>query len=182
MSRPASSSPRYCFTALLTDALTLSRLIIAVLLLWLGWTWGRQAFSWAILLATLGWMTDGIDGFIARHSHCPTRLGRIDYPIDVALTWSEFAFVTLADFIPLPLFWGYTGLAALTSLILRQKAHLVLFMRGIDLTLLYLALRHQAIYLIPLLIWLLILAWVQRSRLRQGIPQWVHDLLHPHQS
>ena len=176
MAEVASKEKHDCLTAFVTDALTLSRLGVAAAILWLGWAVGRAAFPLAILLVTLGWMTDAVDGFIARRSDCPTRLGSLDYPIDVTLTWASLLFVTLAGFVsPTPVVI-YTLLATLVSLWLRSKAVLVLFMRGVDLTVLYFALRHELLYTLPLLAWLGFLAWFHRERLRQGVPQWLHEL------
>jgi phosphatidylglycerophosphate synthase len=167
---------RYCLTAFLTDALTLSRLGIAGLILWLGWTAGRAAFPEAILLVTLGWITDAADGFIARHSECPTRLGTLDYPIDASLTWASFIFIALAGFIPPAFVGAYTLLAAAVTLWFRRKAVLVLFMRGVDLIVFYFAVRYELIYTLPLLVWLLFLAWFHRARLRRDVPRWLREL------
>ena len=170
------SEKRYCLRAFVTDALTLSRLVAAAAILWLGWSVGRAAFPTAILLATAGWMTDGVDGFIARRSHCQTRLGALDYPIDVSLTWASFIFIALAGFIAIRAMLVYTLLAALATLWFRRKAVLVLFMRGVDLTVLYFALRYALLYTLPLIIWLIFLAWLHRQRLRTGTSQWLREL------
>ena len=167
---------RYCLTAFLTDALTLSRLGIAGVILWLGWTVGAEAFPEAVLLVTLAWITDAADGFIARHSQCQTRLGELDYPIDAVLTWASFIFISLADFVSPAFVAAYTVLAAAVSLWLRRKAVLVLFMRGIDLLVFYFALTRAFIYTLPLILWLIFLAWFHRERLRTRVPQWLHEL------
>ena len=171
-----TSPKRYCLTAFITDALTLSRLIIAAAILWLGWTVGRAAFPQAIVLVTLAWMTDAADGLIARHSGCKTFLGPVDFPIDAALTWATLLFIVLAGFITPAAAAIYTALAALTALWFRRKAVIVLFMRGIDLTALFFALRNELLYTLPLLAWLLVLAWLHRERLRTRVPQWLREL------
>ncbi len=171
-----SARPRFSWMALVIDSMTLARLLIAGVIMALGWRAGREAFPIAILLATLGWITDGVDGFFARRCQCPTRLGRVDFAIDVTLTWSEFLFVALAGMIPMGWVAGYTLLAALISGYVHRKAVLVLFLRGIDGLLLYMALRHAAIYTLPLLGWLLVLGWLQRGRVRQDVPRWLREL------
>ncbi len=174
--RHAAREKRYCLLSFLTDALTFSRLLIALTILWLGWMHGRAAFPQAILLATLGWITDAADGFIARRNHCRTRLGAVDFPIDVSLTWASFAFLGLAGFLTPKVIIIYSILAGLTTLWFRRKAVLVLFMRGVDLTLLGFALRYALLYVLPLLGWLLFLAWLHRRRLRTSTPAWLHEL------
>ncbi len=168
--------PRSSWMTLVIDGMTLARLLIAGGILALGWRAGREAFPAAILLATLGWMTDAVDGFFARHCHCPTRLGRVDFAVDVALTWSEFLFIALAGMIPMGWVAGYTLLAALISGYFHRKAVLVLFMRGIDGLLLYMALRYAAVYTLPLLGWLVILGWLQRDRVRKDVSRWWREL------
>ncbi len=172
----AAREKRYCLMAFLTDALTLSRLVIALAILWLGWSYGRAAFPQAILLATLGWITDAADGFIARRNHCPTRLGAVDFPIDASLTWASFAFLGLAGYLSPAVVIIYSALAGLATLWFRRKAVLVLFMRGIDLTLLCFAIRYAFFYVLPLLGWLLFLAWLHRRRLLTSTPQWLREL------
>ncbi|HEY81270.1 MAG TPA: CDP-alcohol phosphatidyltransferase family protein [Anaerolineae bacterium] len=171
-----ASEKRYCLKAFITDALTLSRLVAAAAILWLGWTVGRAAFPKAILLATAGWITDAVDGYIARRSHCQTRLGILDYPIDASLAWASFIFIALAGFISIRAMLLYTLFATLVTLWFRRKAVLVLFMRGVDLTVFYFALRDAFLYTLPLLIWLIFLAWLHRQRLRTETPQWLREL------
>ena len=172
----SATRSRYCFTALLADALSILRLVLALVILWLGWTQGRAVLPQVILLATAGWISDGIDGGLARRSACPTRLGRFDYPLDVLLTWSEFIYAALAGFISPIFLVAYSVLAIGVSLWFRRKAVLVLFMRGIDGIVLYLALSYAPLYVLPLLLWLLILGIVYRDRVRTGIPRWLHEL------
>jgi phosphatidylglycerophosphate synthase len=172
----AHSDSRYCLTALLADALSVFRLIMALAILWLGWTAGRSVLPTVVILATLGWIGDGLDGPLARRSPCPTRLGDFDYPLDVALTWAEFIYAALAGFLPPIFVLGYTAAALIISLWFRRKAVLVLFMRGIDVMALTIVLRYAPLYLLPLLLWLLILGVAHRERVRRGIPRWFDEL------
>jgi len=175
MSTPRSHS-RLCLTGLLADAFSVLRLGVAFVILWLGWTMGREALPYVILLATLGWFSDGIDGILARHSSCPTHLGNLDYPTDVMLTWSEFIYAALAGFISPALLIGYTIVAVVVSLWFRRKAVLVLFMRGIDGIVIFFALRYAPLYMLPLFTWLVILGIIHRQRVREGIPRWFKEL------
>jgi len=175
MSTPRSHS-RLCLTGLLADAFSVLRLGVAFVILWLGWTMGREALPYVILLATLGWFSDGIDGILARHSSCPTHLGNMDYPTDVMLTWSEFIYAALAGFISPALLIGYTIVAVVVSLWFRRKAVLVLFMRGIDGIVIFFALRYAPLYMLPLFTWLVILGIIHRQRVREGIPRWFKEL------
>ncbi len=170
------SDSRYCLTALAADTLSVLRLGVALAILWAGWAAGRQALPAVIILATLGWIGDGLDGPIARRSPCRTRLGAYDYPLDVILTWAEFIYAAQAGFIPVIFVAGYTAGAVIVTLWFRRKAVLVLFMRGVDAIALYFALRYAPLYLLPLLSWLLILGVVHRERVKSDIPRWFDEL------
>ncbi len=171
------SDARYCLRALAADALSILRLAAALAILWLGWSAGRQALPTVIMLATLGWIGDGLDGPLARRSPCRTRLGAFDYPLDVGLTWAEFIYAALAGFIPALFVAGYTAAALIVTRHFRRKAVLVLFMRGVDAIVFYIALHYAPIYLLPLLSWLLILGVVHRERVRHDVPRWINELL-----
>ncbi len=167
---------QHCFAALLADLLSLFRLGVALVIIWLGWRHGSHVLPQVILLVTLGWMSDGLDGSLARRSACSTRMGRFDYPLDVALTWAEFAYATLAGFISPVFFVLYSSMSIGVSFWLWRKAVLVLFMRGIDAMMLFLALRYAPYYLLPLILWLFVLAIIYRERMRSGIPRWIREL------
>ena len=162
--------------ALLADALTLFRLGAAFVILWLGWRYGAAALPAAILIATAGWISDGIDGSLARRTTHPTRLKNWDYPVDTILTWAILLFLGLADFLPWLIVFAYTAVAAIAVLWLRRKAVLVLFMRGIDIIAVAIALRYALPYALPLLAWLLGLGYVTRRNFRQRLERWKREL------
>ena len=172
------SPPRYCFPALVADTLVVVRLGVMLTILWLGWTQGRAALHQVVLLATVGWISDGLDGPVSRRSPCPTKLGALDYPLDVALTWAELTYAVMAGFILPGVAMIYTGLTALATLWFRRKVVLALFMRGIDILLIVILLQVAPLYLLPLLLWLLILAYIERDRMRRDIPQRIEELVH----
>jgi phosphatidylglycerophosphate synthase len=172
----ARTTPRYCLTALLADALSVFRLGVALSILWLGWTGGRAMLPTVVLLASAGWISDSIDGPLARRSPCATKLGAFDYPLDVTLTWAEFIYAAMAGFLSFPFVLGYTAVALAFTLWFRRKAVLVLFMRGIDIMALTIVLQHAPLYLLPLFFWLIVLAYVHRERVRHGIPRWFNEL------
>ena len=60
--------------ALIADLLTLSRILAACVLVWLGLTGGASALPAAVLTVVLGWTTDQLDGWFARRSPTTTRL------------------------------------------------------------------------------------------------------------
>jgi len=174
--QPVRFHSRYCFAALAADALSAFRLVIALVIVWLGGRFGRAALPAVIILATLGWIGDGVDGPLARHSPCPTRLGRLDYPLDVTLTWAELLYAALANFISPYFVLAYTAGTIAVTLWFRRKAVLALFMRGIDIVALIIILRYAPLYLPPMLLWLLFLGVVHRRRVRRDILRWLNEL------
>ena len=69
--------------AVIADLLTLSRVVAAGALLWLGLTSGASALPAAALVVVLGWTTDQLDGWFARRSPTPTRLKDSDFCVDL---------------------------------------------------------------------------------------------------
>jgi len=68
--------------AALADALTLSQVVLGVVVAWLIGT--RRTEGAAVALA-VAWLTDFLDGRVARMAVAPSRLGAFDMPADVFL-------------------------------------------------------------------------------------------------
>ena len=85
----------------LADLLTLTRLAIAVSILCLGLLFGPVALRTAIILVFVGWLTDTIDGPLARSSGSrQTWVARVDVPADNALVFSFFLFIVITGLYP----------------------------------------------------------------------------------
>jgi phosphatidylglycerophosphate synthase len=83
------------------DLLTLTRLAIAITIVCLGLMLGPVALRAAIILVFVGWLTDTIDGPLARRSKSkPSWVSRVDIPADIALVFSFFLFVVVAGLYP----------------------------------------------------------------------------------
>lgn len=162
--------------AILADVLTLIRLAIAVLIVYLGITAGAAAFPHVIVLVVVAWITDGLDGPLARRAKGRTRLGKIDFLIDVALTWASFAYLTLAGFIPWPLALLYTLITMVVVAYFQRKAVMVAFMRPIDLTSSIIALRYAPEITLLFFAWLVGLGLIRWRRTKTRIRTWLRDL------
>lgn len=171
-----SATLSFPWNALLADSLTLLRLGVAIAILGLGWQKGAAALSAVVVLATVGWLADAYDGALARRSTRPTRLRRFDFPIDVSLTWAIFIYLALGAFAPWPFVIAYTLLALAVFAWRRRKAILVIFLRGIDILFAFIMLRYAFIYALPFLLWLPVLIYGRRERLRRSFQQWLHDV------
>jgi hypothetical protein len=83
------------------DLFTLIRLFIAFFIVLLGLLMGPVALRAAIILVFVGWLTDTLDGPIARRAPGkPSWVSRADIPADVALVFSFFLFVVITGLYP----------------------------------------------------------------------------------
>lgn len=162
--------------AWLADLLTLLRVVVAIWLVWIGLTQGATALPQAVLVALAAWLSDALDGPLARRSRQPTLLGRYDFVADVLLTWSALLYITLSGFLPIWLTVVYTILTTVAVIAFQRKAVMVLFMRPVDLTCGLVALTRA-----PEAGWMLAatlagLAVVHRRRLRDRALLWLREL------
>lgn len=86
--------------ARIADALTASRLVIAVLLVPLL-AGGR--LETAGLALGLAWVTDFLDGRFARATRSPTRLGAWDLPVDTSVGIGALVGLAVGGYLPIPL-------------------------------------------------------------------------------
>jgi cardiolipin synthase len=78
------------------DFLTLSRLLIAITLSWLGWNTGKDVWLVATFLMIYAWTSDVLDGALARRSKVgfPTWIGIHDLYFDMAVATGLLTFLT----------------------------------------------------------------------------------------
>jgi phosphatidylglycerophosphate synthase len=98
----ASEQGGYSLLRFIADTLTLARMGIAFIIVLLGFTFGEPALPTAIILVLIGWLTDTVDGPIARRSGSrPTWVAAVDVPADLALVFSFFLFLVVSGLYPL---------------------------------------------------------------------------------
>lgn len=101
----------------LADTLTGARLLLGVHLLWLGLNRGSRAVSAAALTLLAAWVTDLLDGPLARRDvqHRRTWIGDHDLEADLAVAFSTWVYLALGGFISMGLAvaYGAVGAAAL---------------------------------------------------------------------
>lgn len=85
------------------DILTLSRLILALTLTWLGYTQGAAALPLACWLLIASWTTDVSDGWLATHSRrkYSTWIGEHDLLFDISVSVGIFAYLLFSRLVPL---------------------------------------------------------------------------------
>lgn len=156
------------------DLLTASRLLLAALVVALGMTRGRDAVALVVMLVMAAWISDNLDGFIARRipNRQPSWLGRHEFAVDVIFTWATLAFVVLAGFLPWWLGVSYTLLALIVAALAQRKPITIIFLRIIDVTAGLLVLWFYPELGLLLIAFLLTLAAVQWPRLSRDSVAW----------
>ena len=102
-------------TKRLADLLTATRLLIAGLILWIGIVGGAAALGSVVTALVFGWLTDLLDGPLARRDPRALRtwLGDNDLAADVAVAFALTVYLGLSDYVPLPLALLYLLLTTL---------------------------------------------------------------------
>ena len=162
--------------AVMADLLTLSRLIAAGILFWLGLQ-GPQTLTLAIVVCVLGWTTDQLDGWAARRATTPTRLGAADFVIDAVLYAATLAYLALTGYLPRIPVMAFVCVALAASLAFRRKAVAIVFVRLIDLACFVIIFRYRPLAGGLLLLWLALTAVIYRRRLAERVPPWVRELI-----
>ncbi len=169
-----------CYTAdmyaLLADSLTLSRVIAAGILIWLGLNDGAAGLPTAVLVTVLAWTTDQLDGWAARRSAKPTRLGRYDFPIDATFYLGILGYLTVAGYLPWQAALLFIVLAIAAWISTRRKAVGVLCLRVVDLYAGGIVFWQQPVLGLAVVGWLLILAALYHRRLAERVPRWLNDM------
>ena len=83
------------------DMLTFTRAVIGVMFLWLGLTQGAQGLPQAVLLQTLAWTSDALDGPVARRSreYYHTWIGDHDLQVDMFVSAGLLGYLWASGFV-----------------------------------------------------------------------------------
>jgi hypothetical protein len=95
--------------AWVADVLTASRVVLALVI---GIAVATDRLGVAILVLMIAWLTDTLDGMIARASSGNTRLGDWDFRVDVSLGIAILVGLAIADRAPVWLVLAVIGLLA----------------------------------------------------------------------
>ena len=96
-------------TKVLADLLTAVRFCLAGFILWLGVKGGAEALPVAVGALILAWLTDVLDGPLARRdpSGRHTWIGDLDLQVDMSVGLAVLAYLTLAGYLTLKAALGY---------------------------------------------------------------------------
>jgi phosphatidylglycerophosphate synthase len=109
----------------LADALTTLRCVFVLVILYAGVVQGpAEGLATAALLTILAWVSDVLDGPLARRARRPTRLGWCDLVADLGLTLALATCLVAWKVLPLLLVAGGLALAGLGVRVFRAMAPL----------------------------------------------------------
>ncbi len=123
------NSPPFLLKEKLADLLTLSRGIIALVILSLSFI-GKEAYLAVVILVLVGVVTDILDGKAARRylgKGRESRLGKFDLEVDTLFVLCTMAYLSFSGIV-IPRVFGlaWIGLAVITVLLCRRKTKILL--------------------------------------------------------
>lgn len=154
------------------DLLTLSRLILALTLAWLGYTQGAAVLPLACWLMITSWTTDVMDGWLAHHSRrqYSTWVGEHDLFFDISVSAGLFAYLLFSELVPL---WIGVTYALLWALIFWQLGFQfvlgMLFQAPIYAWFIVVALFQATNHGLMMLIWIILAVLVTWPRFPQQV-------------
>jgi len=162
-------------SAFIADALTLSRLVAAAVLVWLGML-GPRTLDAALAVTVAAWTTDQLDGWFARRATTPTKLAPADFAIDTVLYGATLTYLTSAGFVSLQIAVAIVAATALLWLIYRRKAMVVVGVRAVDVASLVVVFKYRPWLGLALFGWLGLLGIIYRRRVVERLPRWLGEL------
>lgn len=163
------------------DLFTLSRAIMAPVVVWIGVEYGAEGIEAVMVLLLVAATLDTLDGYFARLSRSPvqTWIGAHDVLFDVTFSTSLLVYLVLAERVPVLLaaVHGVTWLWIFTRQRAIANSFAVLYQGPIYLVVVIAAVNYRAPVLIWLLSWLAlagVFAWRRFFTVR--VPAFFDDL------
>jgi phosphatidylglycerophosphate synthase len=165
---------------LLADAITLSRGLLGLILVWLGLGLGAAGLTSAVLVLLLCWISDFVDGRVARlnRESRHTWIGDRDVHVDAFVSLCLGLYMVAAGFVS-----GRVGVVYLLAWVLifsivgQNHGYLMLVQAPIYVYFLWVALRQApqaGIWLLGLLAFVLLINW--SHFIREVVPGFLKDM------
>jgi cardiolipin synthase (CMP-forming) len=163
----------------LADTLTVSRVFLAFVILWLGMAGGSEALPAATAVLIVAWATDLLDGAVARcdRSAEQTWVGRHDLHADMSVGLGVLGYLTIAGFVHVWAGIGYLLVCAVLLWMTRSDAVGMAVQAPPYGLMLYQALRHaplQGGMAIAYLALIVIITWPRFPR--QTVPGFLRGM------
>lgn len=123
----------------LADLLTVSRFFLSLGIMALGVWGGEKTLPTAVMVSLLAWMTDALDGPLARRARPPrvTWIGEQDFPVDVFMVVALLSYLVAIGLVPWQGASLYLAVAAVAIWWVREQAVAMAFMAPVDALFLY---------------------------------------------
>ncbi len=166
---------------LLADLMTYLRLLGGLLLPFLSWDHSADSLGRLVKINLLLWSTDALDGKFARLSNTPSSwIGRRDIYVDTVMTVGTSLALVRAGYFSRELLVIWFCLCLVVYLFRPVATVMLAFMMPLQVALPLLALLHGCPEFNLYLLWLLIIALINRVRVKFVIEDFINGLPETH--
>jgi phosphatidylglycerophosphate synthase len=133
---------------IMADTLTASRFLLALIIFWLGLRIGRPALQTVTGVLVLGWISDLLDGALARRDpqQRHTWLGDNDLSVDVCVALAVLCYLTFSGYVAPAIAVSYILMTGALIWRFRSRALAMAAQAPIYAIMLYVALRDAPTY------------------------------------
>jgi len=160
----------------IADGLTIIRGVLVIVILLTGGFQGEESLPKVIILMVLCWVTDVLDGKLARCSENPTRLGQYDVVADLGLALSLAICLILWEIIPAFPVVIVIVLAMISTLVFRFSATQKLAMGMAYAGLMFTVWQKQPPWIWVILGGLVFLVILNPKRARQQVSDFLSEV------
>ena len=155
----------------IADTLTAGRFLLALAILWLGLKVGRPALPTATLVLVLGWVSDLLDGALARRALNQRRtwLGDNDLSVDVCVALGLLCYLAFSDYISPAIALSYVLMTGALIWRFRSRSLAMAAQAPVYVILLYLALRDAPTYGVLAVGWIVLVTVVTWPRFPETV-------------
>jgi len=161
------------------DTLTVTRVLLALLILWLGVTGSSEALPAATTALIFAWATDLLDGTFARRdpSAPQTWVGAHDLQADMSVGLGVLSYLTLAGFVPLWAGLAYLLISAVLLWYFRSAYMGMTVQAAPYAAMLYVALRYATLQGAIAVAWILLTVIVTWPRFpKETVPNFLRGM------
>ena len=166
-------------TKTLADILTASRFGLAWALLWSGISRGAAGLPSAVVILIIAWITDGLDGPLARKdpSSRHTWIGDHDLEIDMSVSLGVLTFLVLAGYLPAWIAVSYVIICLILLWRFRSQELAWVVQSPPYAAMLFIALRYAPIYGLAIVAYLIVVLITTWPRFLQvTVPQFLSGM------
>ena len=163
----------------IADTLTAGRFLLALAIVWLGLRIGRPALPTVTLALVLGWISDLLDGALARRAlnQRHTWLGDNDLGVDVCVALGLLGYLSLSGYVSPAIASSYVLLTGALIWRFRSRALAMAAQAPVYAILLYLALRDAPTYGALAVSWIVLTVIVTWPRFPEtAIPEFLQGM------